>query len=870
MATTKPYSDPKARGGFSGPHTTSSTSMRGKLPSPAPSTFPTPNITSAFDNSQSNLDLTPENDQTRKEVLREAIFPDRQNDVTDADLAEMRENDPLGHQIWKLYSKTKSQLPNQERMENLTWRMMAMNLKRKEQARLNQQPPSGISKLRQSLDLPNSLDPDSMTIDDLIVPSSVASPAGVSPLPSIEKASNATASAIPIKARKDSQDHVTNFIPSAPSQDRARHHEFDYVQRRARKTSIDETKSKKRPAEFSPQTNGISVPSDLDAGMTDYALESYHPMHHSNNYPHVPFSLETFNLNDDPILHSAGPLQQHFTFSPTGSPLAPHGSYPTYKNTPMGSSLSSDYYSPPASAHPSTASTPQPYDDHVYFERQQRAMQGYTANRPSHLSGTMQPHYIYTPNGDSMFNPVTSAGSSAATFSAPAYTTQQQQQQQQQQQHVNPSQVLQPEFSSTTSPGMTQTRQENMFSFGPDSDNEDDDGGVAFPDRPMMMQMEYSPMEDSSLDVHPGLQWDGNVGGQLHSMPARYPGVPPRKQVTIGGTEMVGSDWSQAGTLHHGHSSTASVSDMRSRNNENRKQKVPRISSTPNAVNLSHQQEMQTRAQSSPNSPPESGFSSVVPSRPATPGGTKLDDNNGVPTTCTNCFTQTTPLWRRNPEGHPLCNACGLFLKLHGVVRPLSLKTDIIKKRNRGSGNQLPLGAAATRSSKKASRKNSIHQTPATTPTSTRALGANDSASPPSTYGSANGGSTAGSTPTSYGPSGPSVPAKSGAIPIAAAPPKSAPVAAAGNASHRPSMNAAPKRQRRHSKAGGRAGGQETEMADADDANGKSVFKRKDAMGPGSGIGVMQGAGMVGNQGIMANGGTGSGTQEWEWLTMSL
>jgi hypothetical protein len=60
-------------------------------------------------------------------------------------------------------------------------------------------------------------------------------------------------------------------------------------------------------------------------------------------------------------------------------------------------------------------------------------------------------------------------------------------------------------------------------------------------------------------------------------------------------------------------------------------------------------------------------------------------EQSSVPTTCTNCFTQTTPLWRRNPEGHPLCNACGLFLKLHGVVRPLSLKTDVIKKRNRSS-----------------------------------------------------------------------------------------------------------------------------------------------------------------------------------------
>ncbi|TEB23761.1 hypothetical protein FA13DRAFT_1616547, partial [Coprinellus micaceus] len=44
-----------------------------------------------------------------------------------------------------------------------------------------------------------------------------------------------------------------------------------------------------------------------------------------------------------------------------------------------------------------------------------------------------------------------------------------------------------------------------------------------------------------------------------------------------------------------------------------------------------------------------------------------------------------TTLWRRDPEGQPLCNACGLF-KLHGVVRPLSRKTDVVKKRNRASG----------------------------------------------------------------------------------------------------------------------------------------------------------------------------------------
>ncbi|KAK6199222.1 uncharacterized protein RJT21DRAFT_3039 [Scheffersomyces amazonensis] len=99
---------------------------------------------------------------------------------------------------------------------------------------------------------------------------------------------------------------------------------------------------------------------------------------------------------------------------------------------------------------------------------------------------------------------------------------------------------------------------------------------------------------------------------------------------------------------------------------------------------------------------------SATPSNPVHPNAKTITHvNNGTTTTktnitspvCRNCKTQTTPLWRRDETGQVLCNACGLFLKLHGRPRPISLKTDTIKSRNRiksQNGNGTPNSQKST------------------------------------------------------------------------------------------------------------------------------------------------------------------------------
>ena len=86
---------------------------------------------------EGKLDLSPQDAvAAQKGILRESLLDGLKDDASAVmeleSPEEMQKKDPLGTQIWKLYHKTKGQLPNSERLENLSWRMMSMNLRRKE------------------------------------------------------------------------------------------------------------------------------------------------------------------------------------------------------------------------------------------------------------------------------------------------------------------------------------------------------------------------------------------------------------------------------------------------------------------------------------------------------------------------------------------------------------------------------------------------------------------------------------------------------------------------------------------------------------------------------------------------------------------
>ncbi|XP_015451138.1 transcription factor GATA-6 [Pteropus alecto] len=118
-------------------------------------------------------------------------------------------------------------------------------------------------------------------------------------------------------------------------------------------------------------------------------------------------------------------------------------------------------------------------------------------------------------------------------------------------------------------------------------------------------------------------------------------------------------------------------------------------------------------------------------SRPLIKPQKRVPSSRRLGLSCANCRTTTTTLWRRNAEGEPVCNACGLYMKLHGVPRPLAMKKEGIQTRKRkpkninkskacsgNSNNSVPMTPTSTSSNSDDCSKNT---SPTTQPTASGA-----------------------------------------------------------------------------------------------------------------------------------------------------
>jgi len=95
------------------------------------------------------------------------------------------------------------------------------------------------------------------------------------------------------------------------------------------------------------------------------------------------------------------------------------------------------------------------------------------------------------------------------------------------------------------------------------------------------------------------------------------------------------------------------------------------------------QHQHQPQVQPQPQHQPQQVVTTVVPSA------------TEAPIRCVNCAQTQTPLWRKNEKGQPICNACGLYAKLHNRDRPVAMRKAKIQRRRRdwGAANGNPNGS---------------------------------------------------------------------------------------------------------------------------------------------------------------------------------
>ncbi|KAK4684664.1 hypothetical protein P7C73_g5504, partial [Tremellales sp. Uapishka_1] len=648
---------------------------------------------------------------------------------------EMARKDPLATQVWKAYARHKHTLPNGHRMENLTWRMMHLTMKK-----------------------------DEMTV----VKEEEAIVAALEPVP-------VPAPAPVERGRTKGKSRVVGFTASQSPDPEAMEIDWRAASRSRSRMTMDwraQSRSRSRSnfgsmmftseahAHSLLAADGLlnptmeepayphSLPNDIPnwASTMDFSQSQPNPMiikpqSQSQSHPSSPPSFDYSQA-----LTTASAFDQYASSAPVNIPTKQH----------LHMSLQGDKGLLPGISGPGLISHTEEnfHPQYGYLPRRVRKTSFDHTVRPDSLEmpppNTRKRPAEASPNGG-VNNPLpegdTGFPTSAFTFnfpqsydnffdlaaassSTPATNT------------ISPPNDTGTEYQPTESVDWSQPPTTTATAFGSPSEFNNLDPAMA-------AQTGDNPFDFQQL-MHLYLYANAAASPFTHINPAQVLGAVPPNGAELSPSGNNGNNGNNDSSPHTSNATPAVVTKPLPKQVGGKPvAPIPaRSNSSPNlqaAVKKStsgngHGRNASTSTAPAVTKAPKSSTSKSG-SGPGTPADDEPLDGPGSimlggdhATVCTNCQTTNTPLWRRDPEGQPLCNACGLFYKLHGVVRPLSLKTDVIKKRNRtappGTKDAPSRKNSVSAAASKASSVSSRSKPPSPTATAPPAVQANGSAVP--------------------------------------------------------------------------------------------------------------------------------------------